>query len=173
MAKHSSEEIRQATERHCQAVEAIANLNPIIVKQIKTIRNCDAIRGDLDNTNYHIYQLTHWVASIHDVIRELFQLTETQVQEIVARVAKIESIRELIDLPYREYLLTPEWQERRQRILKRDGLHCQVCNSPEHLNVHHRDYTRRGYENDSDLTTLCQSCHQVFHENSRLVRVEA
>jgi len=74
-------------------------------------------------------------------------------------------------MPYRDYLRTPEWQERRKRILERDGYHCQVCNASEHLNVHHRDYTRRGYEYDSDLTTLCQDCHQVFHENGRLVKV--
>src|SRR6266568_2945210 len=168
-----SEEITQAVEIHREAVEAIVNLGPIIANHIQTIRKCDRIRGDPENTNYHIYQLTHWTESIHELIRFAYQLTEIQVQEIVAREAKIERIIELVELPYKEYLLTPEWQERRQRILKRDGFRCQVCNSPERLNVHHRDYTRRGYENDTDLTTLCQGCHQVFHENSRLVRVEA
>jgi hypothetical protein len=173
MGEYSSEEIEQATEKHCQAVAVLVSLNTIIAEQIKMIAGCDVIRGDPHNAAYHIYQLSHWAASIQNVICDSYCLTEAQVQKIVAREAKLARIVELSELPYQEYLQTPEWQERRQRILKRDGFRCQVCNSSERLNVHHRDYTRRGYENDSDLTTLCQGCHQVFHENSRLVKVEA
>ncbi len=50
-------------------------------------------------------------------------------------------------LPYREYLLTPEWNERRQRMLKVARYRCQVCNAGgRQLNVHHRTYRNRGNE---------------------------
>ncbi len=103
-----------------------------------------------------------------------FNITEEQYQEILAKGKRDEyqqRLEQLSTMPYLDYLRTPEWQERRKRILQRDSYHCQVCFSTEHLNVHHRTYERRGNENDGDLTTLCQGCHQVFHENGRLVKV--
>lgn len=71
---------------------------------------------------------------------------------------------ELQDMPYYDYLETPEWQERRQRALKRAGYRCQTCNAQGILNVHHRTYERRGCELDSDLIVLCRDCHQKFHD---------
>lgn len=100
-------------------------------------------------------------------------ITQEEWDELQAQQKLKARLEELHTMPYPEYLQTPEWQERRLRILERDGYRCQVCNSPKYLNVHHRDYTRRGYEEDSDLTTLCKACHQTFHENGRLIKVEA
>jgi replicative DNA helicase len=70
---------------------------------------------------------------------------------------------ELNIMPYEQYLLTPEWQERRAQALERAGNRCQVCYSGDELNVHHRTYERRGNEAPADLTVLCQSCHGWFH----------
>jgi hypothetical protein len=66
-------------------------------------------------------------------------------------------------MPYGEYLKTPEWKEKRDMALKRDGYRCRACNSSEDLNVHHRTYEQRGNEDLNDLTTFCQSCHEHFH----------
>ncbi len=70
---------------------------------------------------------------------------------------------ELKTMPYEEYLQTPEWMERRALMIERAGNRCQVCNSGEDLNVHHRTYERRGNEDPGDLTVLCQQCHAWFH----------
>ena len=76
---------------------------------------------------------------------------------------------ELQRMPYREYLLTPEWQERRKQQLRSAGYRCQVCNTNgTALNVHHRTYERRGCEYYKDLLVLCQSCHELFHSEGRL-----
>jgi 5-methylcytosine-specific restriction endonuclease McrA len=66
-------------------------------------------------------------------------------------------------MPYREYLKTPEWQERRKAAYRRAQNRCQLCNNTGVLNVHHRDYTRRGNELNSDLIVLCDKCHKKFH----------
>lgn len=72
-------------------------------------------------------------------------------------------------MPYRDYLQTPEWQEQRTKAMKRAGFRCQVCNAyGVRLNVHHRTYEHRGYEYASDLITLCEDCHTLFHENSEV-----
>ena len=70
----------------------------------------------------------------------------------------------LASMPYREYLKTPEWNDRRKRKLEAVGYACQVCNaSGVQLDVHHRTYARRGGELDDDLTVLCHDCHGIFH----------
>lgn len=81
--------------------------------------------------------------------------------------------QELHTMPYREYLQTPEWQEKRKSAMKRAGFRCQVCNAyGVRLNVHHRTYERRGYENNHDLIVLCANCHQIFHDNGSLASDE-
>ncbi len=78
-------------------------------------------------------------------------------------------LEHLRTMPYREYLQTPEWQERRKRAMKRAGYHCQVCNAyGKRLNTHHKTYERRGNEYDRDLIVLCEDCHTIFHENGSL-----
>jgi hypothetical protein len=70
---------------------------------------------------------------------------------------------ELATMPYRLYLQTPEWQERRKAALKRAGFRCQVCNRSRMLHVHHRTYERRGCELARDLIVLCDECHALYH----------
>lgn len=76
--------------------------------------------------------------------------------------------RELAEMPYKDYLLTPEWQARRLAKLKSAGHRCMVCNGERDLNVHHRTYARRGVEHPSDLTVLCEECHLLFHGKGHL-----
>lgn len=76
----------------------------------------------------------------------------------------------LHNMPYSLFLRTRYWQNRRNTSLALAGHKCQICNSPKSLQVHHRTYERRGYENDSDLIVLCKSCHQLFHGKKRISR---
>jgi replicative DNA helicase len=63
------------------------------------------------------------------------------------------------------------------QALSRAGHRCQVCNSPDKLDVHHRTYERVGQEQLDDLTVLCDRCHGLFHEHTtttlRAVPVES
>ncbi len=76
-------------------------------------------------------------------------------------------LKELKYMPYTEYLETPEWAEKRELILERDGHRCMLCNTIENLQVHHRTYARRGYELLEDLVTLCADDHEHFHNRLR------
>lgn len=67
-------------------------------------------------------------------------------------------------MPYQDYLKTKHWQRVRREALERADGRCQLCNSPDHLEVHHRTYERRGQEEPGDLTVLCATCHSKFHE---------
>jgi 5-methylcytosine-specific restriction endonuclease McrA len=70
----------------------------------------------------------------------------------------------LRNMPYRKYLKTDHWTNLREAAKSRAGNRCQLCNNTGMLNVHHRTYDRRGFEELADLTVLCERCHNKFHE---------
>jgi hypothetical protein len=65
---------------------------------------------------------------------------------------------------YNQYLQSPAWQERRERIIKRAGGCCEKCKSTQALQVHHLTYARIGNERDGDLIVLCEQCHGREHK---------
>lgn len=71
-------------------------------------------------------------------------------------------------MDYQEYLDSLDWKRRRAGALMRANNACQICNSKEDLQVHHRTYARLGHEDELDLTVLCDKCHRLFHENGRM-----
>lgn len=70
----------------------------------------------------------------------------------------------LIRMSYSDYLQTDHWHAVRNAALERAGHACQVCNSKERLDVHHRTYQRIGHEQDADVVVLCHACHSRFHD---------
>lgn len=66
-------------------------------------------------------------------------------------------------LPYKEYLKTEHWQHFRKEAVKYFQGKCQLCNSEESLNLHHRTYENLGRETFNDVILLCKDCHGKFH----------
>lgn len=80
-----------------------------------------------------------------------------------------ERLCELREMSNTDYWKTPEWAQIRKCILSRDGHACKICNSPAHLQVHHRTYKNpHGREEPIDLVTICERCHMLFHESLKL-----
>lgn len=68
-------------------------------------------------------------------------------------------------MTYAAKLKDPRWRALRATILIRDGNKCQTCGSKSDLQVHHKKYTGEPWEApESDLITLCESCHKKAHE---------
>ena len=80
----------------------------------------------------------------------------------------VEESDQLKRMKYNEYLKTQHWQRRRISALKKANNSCQICNSNERLDVHHRTYERRGCERPTDLTVLCRQCHTLFHTHKKI-----
>jgi hypothetical protein len=115
----------------------------------------DLINGRPDLTDGELYAFC----------RDLNEWTNT----ILERLRRADRLEELRSMPYRAYLRTPEWQDRREAALVRARWRCQLCNANDvRLDVHHRSYERRGEERDDDLTVLCAWCHSHFHEHRDL-----
>lgn len=63
------------------------------------------------------------------------------------------------------YLASDEWKTKRLARLQIDNYQCANCSSTTNLNIHHITYERLGYENiDTDLLTLCKTCHHDLHK---------
>lgn len=63
---------------------------------------------------------------------------------------------------YESYIASPQWKQRRQKVLERDSFQCQACLSSEDLEVHHKTYARLGHEDLDDLITFCHDCHEAI-----------
>jgi 5-methylcytosine-specific restriction endonuclease McrA len=51
-----------------------------------------------------------------------------------------------------------------RRVIERDKWRCQICGSRQNLQVHHRQLrSQQGPDEDSNLITLCASCHEALH----------
>ena len=74
--------------------------------------------------------------------------------------------RGLVRMSYKSFLQTDYWQIVRGKVLHDRGSACELCNSRDALNVHHRTYEHHGEEHNhlESLVLLCHSCHAKFHD---------
>lgn len=64
---------------------------------------------------------------------------------------------------YREYMASPQWLSRREKVLQRDGRICRGCLTNEATEVHHLTYENFGAEFAFQLMSLCRPCHKRYH----------
>jgi 5-methylcytosine-specific restriction endonuclease McrA len=67
---------------------------------------------------------------------------------------------------YEEYLKTPAWHARRNRVLLRAGHRCEGCGQQPATQVHHLTYRRLGHEMLFDLVAICRDCHHTIHPHA-------
>jgi len=63
---------------------------------------------------------------------------------------------------YNAYLNSPEWREKRRRVLARSPL-CEGCGKRPSIQAHHMTYKRLGREMLFDLRAVCKHCHDEIH----------
>lgn len=71
---------------------------------------------------------------------------------------------------YNEYLKSPKWDAKRQRVIQRCRGVCEGCMTWPAVHVHHLTYKNVGDELLFQLVGLCRSCHEKSHaqqESSR------
>lgn len=63
----------------------------------------------------------------------------------------------------------PKWQQKRLRIMERDGFRCCACGDAESsLHVHHFLYSGSPWEvSDHHLQTLCEQCHKFLGKHPK------
>lgn len=76
---------------------------------------------------------------------------------------KEQSVGQIVDFRYRNYISSDAWKQKRLERLEHDGRECSECGNTKHLQVHHLTYERLGNELLRDLLTLCDTCHSRLH----------
>lgn len=73
--------------------------------------------------------------------------------------------RTIVGIPVPAFYTGAEWRTIRDKILERDEHKCQSCGfSGKGLHIHHVELKRDGgNEDESNLITLCNSCHMKLH----------
>jgi hypothetical protein len=87
----------------------------------------------------------------------------TEHPPLVAAEPPVDERDRLRRMPYGQYLRTAHWYEVRNAALQRAENRCTICNGTDLLEVHHRDYRRRGAERPADVVVLCADCHTRHH----------
>jgi len=65
---------------------------------------------------------------------------------------------------YDQYLASPEWKERRRKVLLRAQGICEGCRDAAATEVHHLTYDNVGEEFLWQLVAICHECHERYHE---------
>lgn len=60
---------------------------------------------------------------------------------------------------YHDYLRSPAWRDKRERVLRRDGYMCQSCLSNPATQVHHMTYKYGRFTPLFLLQSVCDHCH--------------
>ena len=73
--------------------------------------------------------------------------------------------RYICEMDYHDFLNTPYWKAISEKVRQKAGFKCQICNSSESLNVHHRSYENHGDElhHMEDLICICKDCNEKHH----------
>lgn len=69
----------------------------------------------------------------------------------------------------KEYLCSPEWERKKNSILKRDQI-CTVCEESPSKDVHHLNYGNLYDENETDIIGVCRTCHNRIHHHFMMTR---
>jgi hypothetical protein len=98
--------------------------------------------------------------NVEDAAHEIIAMAEAILDDSYGgREARLQA------MPYKEYLATPEWHEKRRAAYRRADYRCQLCNASEtEVHAHHRTYENLAKEGEeSDLIVLCARCHMRVH----------
>lgn len=71
---------------------------------------------------------------------------------------------------YDNYLRSPEWREKRKRVLRRANGECEGCGDNYAVQVHHLTYEHVGDEFLWELRAVCPACHERVHANTHTRR---
>lgn len=71
---------------------------------------------------------------------------------------------------YSEYLLSPEWEAKRNLVFKRSRDTCEGCGERPADEVHHLSYAHAGNEFLWELVAICTSCHERVHKDDDAIR---
>jgi formylmethanofuran dehydrogenase subunit E len=114
-------------------------------------------------------KITQRAVIVLGVSMQEFKERTPEEQRRIAAQSMLTVIEEQ-SIEYERYIQSPEWKAKADRAKYIMGYRCQVCYSSRNIEAHHRTYERLGNEWPTDITVLCDDCHELFHNHRRLQR---
>lgn len=106
-------------------------------------------------------------AKVEFVVKDRFGNFHKLDGPLPGAISNIEAIRICAQVPswdYDEYICSREWSRRKEEYFRKKPRECKICGSGKNIQLHHVNYERLGYEDDSDLVPLCHDCHFLLHQ---------
>ncbi len=133
-----------------------------IIERLKSLGETDPLLSKLsirELVNIHI-AITR--VSQKNNIKAKYVFTPHSIKSYIKKLEKKNKANAYKE-KYREYLLSPEWRNKRKEVLIDRNNKCERCGSNNRLEVHHKTYERIFNEDLSDLELLCKPCHKKEH----------
>ena len=106
------------------------------------------------------------------LVNKILPLTTIRVETAEFDLQRLKAVEEGNPLPVgKDYQLGEQYNHynTRQYILHRDGYKCNCCGAKStkkkevKLHIHHLESRKTGGNSPSNLITLCESCHKLYH----------
>jgi len=133
----------------------------IITKQ----HELEKLRGEIKRRKGIMFKITSIFLTPDvddDNIEKSIIMAEKNIKQLTNR---LESLRNIVALIY-DYFLSypPDWNDRKNEVIKRDGNQCDKCGSWIYLHLHHiKPLSKGGSNKISNLKLLCEDCHSKTH----------
>ena len=107
-----------------------------------------------------------------NLVNKILPLTTIRVETAEFDLQRLKAVEEGNPLPVgKDYQLGEQYNcyNTRQYILHRDGYKCNCCGAKStkkkevKLHIHHLESRKTGGNSPSNLITLCESCHKLYH----------
>jgi hypothetical protein len=128
------------------------------------------LKLEIEKRNSLIFKFVSFFSKPSSDVTEI-EKEVTDVQETIAQLSEnLSSLKNNAARIY-DYFLTypPDWDERREKVIKKYGNQCSNCNNWARLHLHHVVPLSKGGSNKiENLTLLCENCHSDSHGGRNL-----
>lgn len=152
-----------ATCEECKQAEVLAQKQAWEARKAQFVQ--DIKRDSQKNTDYLIKNFL----IVDGVPNEGFDWKKLAAQmKSLCATCNTDRLAEAIkELEYGEFLRTPYWKIVSFDVKSKHKFRCVMCDSNQHLQVHHKNYSLHGYEHTFEgirsLTCVCDDCHSKHH----------
>jgi hypothetical protein len=153
-----------------------------IEKAIKDISDCQHERSEIryrlcsNGSRMYSYQCLRcgkqiggWINKKEieaiDAVKPIDDELKNSINELRTQLykKKYEVQRETFFSDYDEYLKSDQWNNLREKVLKRCNRICEGCGNSRAVQVHHTTYKHYRREFLFELVGLCHTCHNAIH----------
>ena len=126
------------------------------------------IQQEIEQRNSIVFKFKSFFSKPHVEVADLNKSISALTYDIEALTTRLSHTKKELVAIY-DYFLSypPDWEERRESLINKEGNYCSECGRQANLHVHHIQPLSKGGSNElSNLKLLCEACHSSEHGGS-------